>query len=120
MKYFNGEIKDLDHLKSIYKSLSKKYHPDMGGTQDEFVEMKLEYDHLKRIYESGREESNLDLIDDLVEARKSYDYKIGWEYFKFIELAVEPTLEDFHYLAEQLGYKQGWGWYKYKEYYENE
>jgi hypothetical protein len=40
-------IKDLDQLKKQYFLLSKKYHPDAGGTNEQFVQLKNEYDKLR-------------------------------------------------------------------------
>jgi hypothetical protein len=39
-------IKDLDTLKKQYYKLSKKYHPDAGGTTSQFQELQKEYEKL--------------------------------------------------------------------------
>jgi hypothetical protein len=44
-RYFVGCI-NLDQLKSKYKELAKRLHPDAGGVHAEFVAMKAEYDEI--------------------------------------------------------------------------
>jgi hypothetical protein len=39
-------IKDLDSLKKQYYKLSKKYHPDAGGTTSQFQDLQKEYEKL--------------------------------------------------------------------------
>ena len=39
---------DLDDLKKAYRVMAKKHHPDKGGNQDAFVEIKKAYDTLKK------------------------------------------------------------------------
>jgi hypothetical protein len=39
-------IKDLDSLKKQYYKLSKKYHPDSGGTTSQFQDLQKEYEKL--------------------------------------------------------------------------
>ena len=43
-----SHIKDIDQkeIKRRYKILSKKYHPDMGGTNDQFRFVKDAYDYV--------------------------------------------------------------------------
>lgn len=40
-------IKDLDQLKKQYFKLVKIYHPDVGGTHEQFLKLKNEYDKLR-------------------------------------------------------------------------
>ena len=44
--------KSLDELKKEYRRLSKKYHPDMGGSDKDFQEIKKEYDKCKIMLEA--------------------------------------------------------------------
>lgn len=47
-------IKDLDALKKQYYKLSKKYHPDAGGTTSQFQELQKEYEkHFNTILKGG-------------------------------------------------------------------
>lgn len=39
-------INDIDSLKKQYRELALKYHPDAGGTHEQFLELKKEYDIL--------------------------------------------------------------------------
>jgi hypothetical protein len=48
-------IRDLDALKKQYIKLSKKYHPDAGGTTTQFQQLQAEYDILmKKILRNGK------------------------------------------------------------------
>jgi curved DNA-binding protein CbpA len=38
---------NIAELKELYKGMAKKCHPDAGGTQDEFIELKKHYELLK-------------------------------------------------------------------------
>ena len=60
--------------------------------------------------------SNRELIDRLFNTRLMNGYARGWVYYRFIEGAVNPTIQDFEYLAIKLGYSKGWAYYKKKEY----
>ena len=48
-KYFTGIYETADDLKTEYKKLSRKYHPDMsGGSTEKFQEMSNEYEQVKK------------------------------------------------------------------------
>jgi len=48
-------IKDLDNLKKQYIKLSKKYHPDAGGTTSQFQQLQSEYNILmNKILRQGK------------------------------------------------------------------
>lgn len=46
-------IKELDDLKKQYYKLAKKYHPDTGGTKEQFQALQKEYDNLFKSILSG-------------------------------------------------------------------
>ena len=46
MKYFNPIPKTLEELKKQYKKASLKYHPDVGGSNEEMKELNAEYTEL--------------------------------------------------------------------------
>jgi hypothetical protein len=39
-------LHDIDELKKQYRNLALKYHPDSGGTHEQFIQLKNEYDAL--------------------------------------------------------------------------
>lgn len=64
-------IKDLDSLKKQYYKLSKKYHPDAGGTTAQFQDLQKEYEKLfNKILQGGKltenEKQNEVIIDKAI------------------------------------------------------
>ena len=45
MKYFNS-FNDLQELKTQYKKLAFQFHPDKGGSKEDFQVMSAEYKRL--------------------------------------------------------------------------
>ncbi len=86
MKWFNNP-KSLEELKRQYRDLTKRHHPDLGGSAEEMKEINNEYDQLfsrlKNVHESAdgkttyhsktenteRPESFRAIIDELVKMR---------------------------------------------------
>ena len=117
MKYFPQEIETEQQLKTIFRGLSMKLHPDKGGDAQAFIEMKSEYEYLLKVVQFGiQEDTNLDLIDDLIQHQENLGYQKMWVYYTFIGSVREAKKSDFDYLAEKLGYKPGWAYYKWEEY----
>lgn len=73
-------LTDIDSLKKMYFKLAKRYHPDAGGTKEEFQRLQKEYDGLFKVIMSG---SNLSANDIKTEIeldenlRKAVDAIIG-------------------------------------------
>ncbi|MBN2878701.1 MAG: DnaJ domain-containing protein [Clostridia bacterium] len=44
------EYADIADIKSRFRELSRKYHPDAGGTEEEFIELYNIYEELKSKY----------------------------------------------------------------------
>jgi len=131
-KYFNG-VDSKDQLKKMYRALCRELQPDAGGSHEAFIEMKREYDHLAKYGTFTRERTinwddifsgfksridNKQIIDMLIRMQFRRGHKKGWVYYAFVDEAVDPTMSDFEYLAEKLGYKPGWAYFKHREYYE--
>lgn len=45
-KYFTREYEIIADIKHHFRELSKRYHPDLGGTEEQFKEMYKEYEYL--------------------------------------------------------------------------
>lgn len=45
-KYLNKEYETIADIKKHFRELSKKYHPDKGGTDEQFRELYNEYEYL--------------------------------------------------------------------------
>ena len=81
LKYFNGE----SDIKKQYKELSKKYHPDNGGNNSDFQDMKNEYDSLN---EKPKLFSKISIMtDDQINktiSKQEYNIKNYKKVFEFI------------------------------------
>ena len=44
--YFTREYETITDIKKHFRELSKRYHPDLGGTEEQFKEMYKEYEYL--------------------------------------------------------------------------
>lgn len=54
MKYFQN-INTLDELRTAYRALLKKFHPDNGGSEEATKEINLEYEKLFQILKNRSE-----------------------------------------------------------------
>lgn len=70
-----------------------------------FAEFDTEYD-----------EHKLYIVQQLIDFGALQGYQKGWLYHQLKELPeLELSLGDWREIARRLGYKAGWGWYKWKE-----
>ena len=71
-KYFTREYETVSDIKKHFRELSKKYHPDMGGTDTQFRDVYSEYEYLikhfiEREYKDVRMSEMIKaLIDELM------------------------------------------------------
>ena len=71
MKYFNG-INDLNELRSKYKALLKKHHPDNGGDTKICAEINREYDEVfNRLKNSAYKSASTE--EEKTKAKHEYD-----------------------------------------------
>jgi hypothetical protein len=73
-------ISDIDQLKKEYFKLAKKYHPDAGGTKEQFQMLQSEYENLLKKLLSGsklssEQQNNEIILDEAL--RKAIDAIIG-------------------------------------------
>jgi curved DNA-binding protein CbpA len=57
MKYFKGNYENIGELRTEYYNLAKKYHPDMGGTDEAMKAINNEYEKLYSKVVSGQYEN---------------------------------------------------------------
>ena len=78
-KYFKS-VKSFDDLKSHYKKLLVKNHPDNGGDTATMQEINVEYDALFAIWKSKKEEQTGEKVNETAESTRRWYYtQNGWE-----------------------------------------
>lgn len=136
MKYFTGK-ETVDELKTSYRRLSMRLHPDAGGKHEDFVAMKAEYDQLckgkvkvvisfdnpyaqQRHWQYEQTE-----YQRRAEARGNKRRTAGWRWqdpastqqqeLNREHIIFQMKLGDLVDLAKAKGYKTGWVCYKMKD-----
>lgn len=77
-KYLKN-INSLDDLKSKYRDLLKKNHPDNGGEVEVMQEINAEYDALFAIWKSRKEATTGEKVTETAESTRRHFYtQFGW------------------------------------------
>ncbi|NJL53433.1 MAG: DEAD/DEAH box helicase [Hydrococcus sp. SU_1_0] len=67
-------------------------------------------------FDTVYDEHKLYIVQQLIDFGELQGYQKGWIYHQLKELPeLELSLGDWREIARRLGYKAGWGWYKWKE-----
>ena len=67
-------------------------------------------------FETEYNQENLEIVQALIDYQQEKGYQKGWVYHQLKDLPeLELSLGDWREIARRLGYKAGWGWYKWKE-----
>ena len=67
-------------------------------------------------FDTDYNEHKLYIVQQLIDFGELKGYKRGWVYHQITELPeLDLSLGDWREIARRLGYKAGWGWYKWKE-----
>jgi len=103
VKYFEQPF-EPQNLKAQYKTLCKKLHPDCGGNEPDFVEMKNEYDFLIGVFSNSTKNEGEDY---------HYEPEADVEFAKKIDAIIHLPL-----IIEVIG---NWLWvsgdtYSYKDF----
>lgn len=109
LKYFT-DTSSSEALKKEYRILCKELHPDFGGSDAAFIEMRKEYGKICCRIEMLKEyaENSHMFIDRLIELAKLRQYKKGWIVHKYEELWYDKSFADYKYLAKRLEYDWAW------------
>lgn len=106
----------IDDIKNQYKKLIKKHHPDKGGSEIKFIEVKHAYDYLlnnkKDIDENlFIEEQILEKCDELT--NKEYEIRINDkevnnlnDLIKLIEISFDDNSNIFEFNIEEYFYNK--------------
>ena len=67
-------------------------------------------------FDTVYDEHKLYIVQQLIDFGELKGYQKGWVYHQIKELPeLNLSLGDWREIARRLGYKAGWGWYKWKE-----
>jgi hypothetical protein len=121
MRFFQS-VATVEELKREYKKLAKKYHPDLGGSHQEFINLKKEYDDLFEQLNGGKGNNKAyqDIIDKLIQ----YDLEIEiigtWIWITGNTYSLKKELKDLGF--KWASRKKAWFWYEgeYKKFHKKE
>lgn len=142
IKYF--KLTDIGDVKKQYKILVKKYHPDINPNVDVRIiqDINKEKDYIEKNintifrgynkHSASKKTSSCEIypIRHFMNKAKAIFSIVIMNKHKPISLLYKClddaknknyslAQEHFDFIAELLGYKKGWGYYKHKEYLEN-
>jgi len=67
-------------------------------------------------FDTEYNEHKLYIVQQLIDFSALQGYQKGWVYHQIVDLPeLDLSLGDWREIARRLGYKAGWGWYKWKE-----
>lgn len=71
------DCRSWDDAKTLFRKLSKKMHPDLGGTHEAFIELKRQFENFRPPFSKENEFSNAEFdkrkFADIVELLKDLD-----------------------------------------------
>jgi len=71
IKFFKG-VNTLEELKNRYRKLAKEYHPDMGGSHEDMVQINNEFEYLfDRVGKTKQEENSSETAAEYMEIVKN-------------------------------------------------
>lgn len=116
MRFFQS-VTTLEELKKQYKKLAKKYHPDLGGKHEDFIQMKNEYD---RLFERlNKEDEKVGEYQDIIDALIKFDIEIEiigtWIWIQGDTKPIRKELKELGF--KWAPKKKAWFWHdgKYKK-----
>lgn len=111
MKFFQS-VTNLEELKKQYKKLAKKHHPDMGGTEKDFIALKDEYDQLFK--ELNKTEELNDTYRNIIDALINFDIELEiigtWVWVQGNTFSIKDKLKELGF--KWAGKKKAWYWYE--------
>lgn len=111
MNFFQS-VTTLEELKKQYKKLAKKFHPDMGGNEKDFIALKDEYDKLFK--ELNETEELTDTYRNIIDRLIAFDVEIEiigtWVWITGNTFSVKGQLKElgFKWAAK----KKAWYWHE--------
>ncbi len=137
--FYFTRAKSYDEAKNLYRQLAKELHPDKGGTDREFIDLKEQWDYIelnkedsslfffpreqesqsKKVEDVPKKVTHKELINNLCYLRNLKGHKKAWVYYAFVQTVEfeneEITRADLQYLAFKLEYQEGWIFHKVQE-----
>lgn len=111
MKFFQS-VTTLEELKKQYRKLALKHHPDRGGNEQDFIELKAEYDRLFKRLNEG--EAVADTYKNIIDSLINYDLEIeiigSWVWVTGNTFPIKQKLKELGF--QWASKKKAWYWYE--------
>ncbi|OUB81196.1 hypothetical protein [Bacillus wiedmannii] len=121
MKFFQS-VTTLEDLKKEYKKLAKKYHPDLGGKHEDFINLKKEYDELVQKLNGKEEHSKAyqNIIDELIKYEIEIEIIGTWIWITGNTYTLKSELKELGF--KWASKKKAWYWYEgeYKKFHKKD
>lgn len=120
MKYFHN-INNLDELRTAYRALLKKFHPDNGGSEEATKEINLEYEKLFQIlknrsgadqktkYDTREDENLREVLQQIINLNVNIEICGSWIWVSGNTYPVKESLKAAGFKFSKN--KKAWYWH---------